>query len=142
MDNLEIALTETQGRIAALYNTICEHRLGDDPDSVQQRVGIVRELERLTKTNFKSTADLHFKIKTFVDKGHARGAGYQLKRARVRMQWNQKRLAQALECSQSLIAQMERDQTPLSKRAMEFVESANRSRFDKKLIIKQLQDTP
>jgi len=38
-------------------------------DSVQMRIAIVRELERLTKADFKSTQDFHFKIKSFLSKG-------------------------------------------------------------------------
>lgn len=53
---------ETIERIHNLYSVIANRQLGNTPESLNTRVNIVRELERLTRQQFESTADFHSKI--------------------------------------------------------------------------------
>jgi transcriptional regulator with XRE-family HTH domain len=114
--------------------------LGDDADSVQKKIGIIRELERLTKSDFKNTDDFHAKIKTFLTNGKALSPGKQLQIARKKMGYTQTRLGVELGCSQPFIAQMERNERPLIKQAVFLIELTNYPVFDKALILKQLHE--
>jgi len=51
---------EVVERVKELYSVISNKQLGDE--SLQRRVDIVRELERLTGQEFLSTSDFHGKI--------------------------------------------------------------------------------
>ncbi len=53
---------ETIDRIHNLYSIIANKQLGNGPESINTRVNIVRELERLTKHQFSSTSDFHSRI--------------------------------------------------------------------------------
>ena len=54
------------GRVSALNNIIKEQKLGNDAESVQRRVEIIRELEKILKTNFYNTKDFNCKITDFI----------------------------------------------------------------------------
>lgn len=53
-------------RVKSLYAIIANRQLGSDPESLQARVDIIRELERITRQDFKSTADFHAKINAWL----------------------------------------------------------------------------
>lgn len=53
-------------RAHSLYSIIANRQLGSDPESLQTRVDIIRELERITRQDFKSTADFHAKINAWL----------------------------------------------------------------------------
>jgi len=53
-------------RVKSLYSIIANRQLGSDPGSLQTRVDIIRELERITRQDFKSTADFHAKINAWL----------------------------------------------------------------------------
>jgi len=53
-------------RVKSLYSIIANSQLGNDPESLQTRVDIIRELERITRQDFKSTADFHSKINAWL----------------------------------------------------------------------------
>ena len=128
-------------RIRGLYGIICRGELGNDADSVQARVNIIRQLEKLIKADFKTTEDFHFKIKSYLTKGRALGPDKQLRNARKKMKFSQARLAVELGCSQQFITQMENGNRPLTKEALLMVELAGFPVFNKALILKQLQES-
>ena len=53
-------------RVKSLYSIIANRQLGNDPESLQTRVDIIRELERITRQDFKSTTDFHSKINAWL----------------------------------------------------------------------------
>jgi len=53
-------------RVKGLYSIIANRQLGNDPEGLQTRVDIIRELERITRQDFKSTADFHAKINAWL----------------------------------------------------------------------------
>ena len=55
-------------RAYALYAGICNKRWGDDAEGVWNRVNAVRELERLTGEDFKTTAEFHRYISEYLVK--------------------------------------------------------------------------
>jgi len=132
---------KTTARVQGLYGLITGQKLGNDPESVQVRVNIIRELERLLRTDFKSTEDFHFKIKSYLTNGKAQGPGKQLRNARRKMKFSQSRLALEFNCSRQFITQMENGNRPLTKEALSLVELTNYPVFNKGLILKQLRET-
>lgn len=128
-------------RVQVLHKIICDRKLASDIESVQARIGITRELEKLLGTDFKDTQDFHFKIQSFLTKGRTESPGVQLKKARKKMRWTQVDLAKGLCCSQQFIAAMEKNKKPLTKEAIKFIELTSYPVFNKRLIIKQLKET-
>mgnify|MGYP000919099503 CR=1 FL=1 len=55
-------------RVNNLYSVICNGELPDTPEAINTRVNIIRELEKLTKSDFKSTLDFHQKVGSFLIK--------------------------------------------------------------------------
>jgi hypothetical protein len=53
-------------RVKSLYSIIANRQIGGDPGSIQTRVDIIRELERITRQDFKSTDDFHAKINAWI----------------------------------------------------------------------------
>jgi hypothetical protein len=53
-------------RVKSLYSIIANRQLGNDPESLQTRVDIIRELEKITRKGFKSTDDFHAKINAWL----------------------------------------------------------------------------
>lgn len=62
---MEIEIIE---RVKNLYSVICNGELPDTPEAMNTRVNIIRELEKLTRSDFKSTLDFHQKIGSFLIK--------------------------------------------------------------------------
>ena len=129
-----------KARVKGFYDIIAQRRLGDDPESLERRLWIVRELERLMKTEFADTADLEFKVSTFIREGRAWSGGQRLKKARQKMGWGQNELAFELGCGRDLVSMMERDERQLNERAVFLLDLAFSPVFNKALIIKQLRE--
>jgi hypothetical protein len=58
-------------RVQNLYAVTANRQLGNNPESMWVRVNIIRELERITKQSFNSTADFHSKINAWIIKKQA-----------------------------------------------------------------------
>jgi DNA-binding XRE family transcriptional regulator len=106
-------------RVKDLYAIISNRELGDDERAVDMRVSIVSELERLTCSNFKDTADFHKKTGSFIMRESS--GGDRLKRFRAEKKWSQGELAIHLGVSQQFVAQMEQGKRPLIDKAMSLI---------------------
>ena len=116
---------ERAEKIKRLYQTICKGELGDDPNSLQKRVDIIRYLEGELKTEFRDTKDFHEKIRAFLMYGGKRRAteGRRLKEARERLGWTQEQLAEALRVHRRTIIRFESNQYRLSRKALKWLKN-------------------
>jgi transcriptional regulator with XRE-family HTH domain len=126
----------TPEEIKALYDRICS--FADMGDRSGDGWMDVRALEIAMNADFKDTADFHYKVKSFLSKGRPESACMQLKKSRKKMGWKQIQLANMLGCSQQFVANMENGKSPLTKRAISFIELTHFPVFRKDVIIKQL----
>ena len=110
-------MTDTAERVRNLYRVIENGLLPDD--DAWPRVAIVRELERLTGTEFGDTADFRAKVEAFILRGGQPGA--QLVEARKAKRWSQRALALSLGISQQFVAAMEKGRKPLTDKALAFI---------------------
>ena len=111
-------------RVKNLYSIIANGQLGDDAESVCIRVDIVRELERLTGQNFKSTEDFHQKVNSFLLEQQAQGNDAKsLSSARKQAGLTQKQLAEILCVSIRRIKHWEAGTKPISKKALIWLNS-------------------
>ncbi|MFC2167784.1 helix-turn-helix domain-containing protein [Acidobacteriota bacterium] len=110
-----------QNRIRAYHKIISEGRLGNDPASLQKKVGLVQDLENELKTEFKDTKDFQNKVEAFLLKEEMRG-GYQLRIIRQKKKWSAIQLAYALNISVPYLSRMENNLRPLNKKALRFVQ--------------------
>lgn len=115
---------KTIARARELYALICNGYLGDDAESVQLRVAIIKELENTFNTVFKDTWDFFNKMENFLS---ATNLGSALREEREQLGWTQARLAAVLGVSQSLVAQMENGTKPLINKALEFLAKKGRN---------------
>jgi DNA-binding XRE family transcriptional regulator len=106
-------------RARDLYAIICNGELGDDEHSIDRRVDIIRELERITCADFKDTASFHRTVTAFIMRESS--GGDRLKRFRKSKRWSQGELAIHLGVSQQFVAQMEGGKRPLSDRAISLI---------------------
>lgn len=106
-------------RARDLYAIICNKELGDDARSVNTRVDIIRELERITCSNFKDTADFHRTVSAFIMRESS--GGDRLRKFRKSKRWSQGELAIHLGVSQQFVAQMEAGKRPLSEKARSLI---------------------
>ena len=118
-------------KIKAYYSIICENKLGDSPDALQERVNIKRFLEKELKTEFKDTQDFHRKVKAFLMKKEKTG-GTKLREIRNEKGWSQGALAGSLGCSCRHLNRMEQNNVPLSKNALRFVQEFDELEKDKR----------
>jgi DNA-binding XRE family transcriptional regulator len=97
-----------------------------DSNWVQESIGLIRDLERLMKTEFKDTRDFREKVEKFSDGYDLRRAdpATRLRRARMKFNMTQKDLAQHLGyTSHAAIAQFEKRKRPPSRRVTEWLKS-------------------
>ncbi len=106
-------------RAKNLYAIISNRELGNDPDAVQLRVNIVRELEKLTCSDFRDTADFNRQAGAFVICESSNGN--KLRRFRQSKKWSQGELAIHLGVSQQFVAQMESGRRPLIDKALSLI---------------------
>ena len=87
-------------RVKQLYAIIVHGQLPDDPDSIQKKIDIVRELEKIVRQDFLSTADFHEKINSFLRKRTSiRNDSIRFQEKRKGLGLTQEDLAQALGVS-------------------------------------------
>ncbi len=110
-----------RNRISAYHKIISEGKLGNDPASMQKRVGIVQDIAILLKTGFRDTCDFQNKVEAFLLKEEKRG-GFELRKIRQKKKWSSVQLACALNISVSFLSRMENNLRPLSKKALRFVQ--------------------
>lgn len=83
------------------YQIISNPDRPNDADSVQWRVLLVRCLEQMLKTEFRNTRDFKEKCKSFIKRSKTeedirRSVGKRIIRARKKLEWDQKKLAEFL----------------------------------------------
>ena len=85
-------------KVKELYGVICNHELGDDFSSVQRRVDIIRELESITRKEFRNTSEFHEVVQAYIkNKGERiKSLGKRIKRARKKNKMTLKQLASHL----------------------------------------------
>ena len=116
--------TEDIERVEQLYSIISNRQLPDDPDSVQKKIDIIRELEKITKQEFLSTADFHQKINSFILKrGSIRNDAVRFQTKRKDLGLTQEELAQILHVSVRRIKHWEAGTRPLSKLGLSWLNS-------------------
>jgi len=101
-------------RVRNLYAVIS---LGALPDEeIETRVAIVRELERLTCSDFRDTEDFHKKIEAYLTRKIS--GAEQMKAYRKSKGWSRADLAIHLVVSRQFVEQMEAGKRPLTDRAV------------------------
>ena len=82
-------------KVKELYGVICNHELGDDFSGVQRRVDIIRELESITRKEFRNTSEFHEIVQAYINKKGERikSLGKRIKRARKKNKMTLKQLA-------------------------------------------------
>lgn len=117
--------TEDIERVEQLYSIISNRQLPDDPDSVQKKIDIIRELEKITKQEFLSTADFHQKINSFILKrGSIRNDAVRFQTKRIELGLTQEELSRILGVSVRIIKHWEAGTRPLSKLGLSWLYSA------------------
>jgi DNA-binding XRE family transcriptional regulator len=117
-------VTEDYLRAKELYRIICNHELGDDSASVQQRVDIIRQLESITGKEFRNTAEFHQEAQAYINNKGAKikSLGTRFKRARKRSKLTLKQLAEMLGFkSHSAFILYEQDKRLPPKEVMEWL---------------------
>ena len=110
-------------RARHLYTIIMNRELGDDEDSVCNRVCIIRELESITHKDFRNTAELHREVSSFLARKSRikETDGGRLRRARKRAKLTIKELAAELGVTKRTMIRWERNESPLSASAIEWL---------------------
>jgi DNA-binding XRE family transcriptional regulator len=114
--------------------------LGDDEDSVCNRVCIIRELESITHKDFRNTAELHREVSSFLARKSRikETDGGRLRRARKRAKLTIKALAAELGVTKRTIIRWEKnDGPPLSTRAVEWLNRQNISTGEKVTLVSE-----
>lgn len=102
--------------VTTLYRHICKPP--HDGEDLDRRAQIVRRLEQITNSDFKSTSDFHHKMGAYLAKKES--PGLKLQAARKNKGWSQVTLGHFLGVSQQHVAQMEKNIRPLIPKALEF----------------------
>jgi len=111
-------------RVEQLYAIIVHRQLTDDPDSIQKKIDIVRELEKIVRQDFLSTADFHEKINSFLLKRTSiRNDSIRFQEKRKGLGLTQEDLAQALGVSVRIIKHWEAGTRHLSKLGLSWLNS-------------------
>ena len=117
-------ITEDFLRAKQLYEIICNHELGDDSSSVQQRVDIIRELESITGKEFRNTSEFHREVQAYIKNKGERivSLGARIRKARKRKGWSLKQLARNLGFrSHSTFIMYEQNKRLPPKEVMEWI---------------------
>ena len=125
---------ENLNDIKRLYAVICNRQLGDDAHSVQERISIIRFLEKVIKQQFQSKKDFLTKMDAFIQKQElmqdgdnltqkpsADANGNRLKEIRKKKGLSQNTLALSLGISINYLSLMENGRKPLSNKALQFI---------------------
>jgi len=110
-------------RVRRLYTIIVNGELGDDEDSVMNRVCIIRELEAITHKDFRNTAEFHREVSAFLARKSRikETDGARLRRARKRAKLTIKALAVELGVTNRTVIRWEINESPLSASAVEWL---------------------
>jgi len=110
-------------RVKRLYTIIVNGELGDDEDSLCKRVCIVRELEAITHKDFRNTAEFHREVSAFLARKSRikETEGARFRRARRRAGLTIKELAVELGVTKRTVIRWERNESPLSASAVEWL---------------------
>lgn len=110
-------------RVKRLYTIIVNGELGDDENGLFNRVCIVRELEKITGKQFRDTAEFHREVSAFLAKKSRikETDGTRFRRARQRGGLTIKELAVELGVTKRTVIRWERNESPLSEIAVEWL---------------------
>jgi DNA-binding XRE family transcriptional regulator len=110
-------------RIKMLYSIICNRELGDDPDSVQIRVEIIKHLESVTGKQFGNTREFHEIVSQFITREGERQIpiNKQFRIRRSQLCLNQAQLAKQLKVDRRTIIRWEKGSTPLTPTAIQWI---------------------
>jgi len=110
-------------RAKNLYAIIVNGEMGDNEDSVCNRVCIIRELEGITHKDFRNTAEFHREVSAFLARKSRikETDGGRLRRARKRAKLTIKELAVELGVTKRTVIRWERNESPLSASAVEWL---------------------
>ena len=112
-------------RVRQLYAIIVHRQLSDDPDSIQKKIDIIRELDKITKQEFLSTADFHQKINSFILKrASIRNDAVRFQQKRKDLGLTQEELSRVLGVSIRRIKHWEAGTRPISKLGLSWLNSA------------------
>lgn len=115
---------ETIEKARAYYAIICNRENGN---GFQERVNIIRYLEKVLKTDFKSTKDFHQKIDAFFMR-HDKFGGGRLNEKQNEMHWPDEVMALYLRISTPHLSNMKANRSPLNNLAVQFInESQDKS---------------
>ena len=97
--------------------------LGDDEDGTCKRVCIIRELEGITRKQFRNTAEFHREVSAFLARKSRikETDGARFRRARKRAKMTIKELADKIGVAKMTIIRWERNESPLSESAVEWL---------------------
>ena len=117
MSNMDVV------RAKNLYTIIVNGELGDDEDGTCKRVCIIRELESITHKDFRNTAEFHREVSSFLARKSRikETDGARLRRARQRGGLTIKELAVELGVTKRTVIRWERNESPLSASAVEWL---------------------
>ena len=117
----EVSIEQVE-RVKNLYRVISNRLLDDDPENLQRRVDVVRELEKLTGQEFLSTQDFHEKVNLWIRKrGGICSDAIRFQEARKNAGLTQGQLAEILGISIRRIKHWEAGTKELPKRALEWL---------------------
>jgi DNA-binding transcriptional regulator YiaG len=105
--------------VKRMYGLIRDWVLPDNSNGLQDRVNIVRRLERMTCSDFKDTADFHRKVSAFLAKNDNNGTELRIKRKDLG--WTLDRMGAYLGVSRQFVHQMELSRKPLNDKALELI---------------------
>ena len=116
---------ENVARVKDLYAIIVNGELGDDANGTSTRVEIVRDLERLTGKQFRSTSEFHNEVSAFLARKSRvnETIGTRLKRARRKAKMTQDALATLCGVTRRTVINWEMNETPPSPAALGWLNS-------------------
>lgn len=117
-----MSITEVE-RAKNLYGILANGEIGDDQNGTCNRFLIVRELERITGKEFRDTAQFHREVCAFMarkSRNHETEGG-RFRRARQGAGLTIKQLACELGVTKRTVIRWERNESPLSASAVEWL---------------------
>jgi DNA-binding XRE family transcriptional regulator len=110
-------------RAKNLYGIIVNGEIGNDQNGTCSRFMVVRELEKITGKEFRDTAQFHREICAFIARKSRvnETEGTRFRHARQRAELTIKGLAIALGVTKRTVIRWERNESPLSEIAIEWL---------------------
>lgn len=115
---------EIAERAKNLYTIIVNGELGDDAQGVAMRVEIIGELEKITKKQFRNTAEFHREVSAFLARKSRvkETAGTRLQRARKKAGMTIRALAAVFNVTKMTVIRWEQNKHPLPPSVIEWME--------------------